>query len=96
MTDSIRDKVIFQEQGKTVQPLFSDSFKVVGIGLMTGQTLEKHKAPAAAFLLVQEGMIEFRLSAAKHILKTGDYMRIPPMEEHELKALEDSRLVLVR
>lgn len=96
MTDSLQKKIVFQKEGKSVGVLFSDGFKAVGIGLMKGQMLEKHNTPTPAFLFVHEGSVEFRMNDKRHILKAGDYFKIPAKDEHEIIGLEDSRLILVK
>lgn len=96
MHDSVQSKIILQKSGKSVNALFSDSFKVVGIGLMRGQVLEKHSTPTPAFLFVHEGKVEFKIGEKKYELKAGDYFKIPPKEDHEIVALEDSRLLLAK
>ena len=48
MKDSIQNKVVFQKENKSVNVLFSDGFKAVGIGLLKGQLLEKHSTPTPA------------------------------------------------
>lgn len=43
---------------KTVSALHTAGFKVVGIGLAKGQTLEKHLTPTPAFLLIHSGSVD--------------------------------------
>lgn len=96
LIEKIKDKVPFQKESKSVSVLFSESFKVVGIGLMKTQVLEKHSTPTPAFLYVAEGLVEFRMSGKVYPLKAGEFFKIPPKEEHEIQALEDSRLLLTK
>lgn len=96
MRDSIQDKVIFKKENKSVNVLFSEGFKAVGIGLLKGQMLEKHSTSTPAFLFIHEGKVEFRISGKKIQLQNGDFVKIPKVEEHEVEAIEDSRLILVK
>jgi quercetin dioxygenase-like cupin family protein len=96
MKDSIQDKVVFQKESKSVNVLFSEGFKAVGIGLLKGQMLEKHSTPTPAFLFIHEGKVEFRISGKKIQLQRGDFVKIPKVEEHEIEAIEDARLILVK
>jgi quercetin dioxygenase-like cupin family protein len=96
MKDSIQNKVVFKKESKSVNVLFSEGFKAVGIGLLKGQLLEKHNTPTPAFLFVHEGKVEFRISGEKLQLKSGDFVKIPKVEEHEVEALEDARLILIK
>jgi quercetin dioxygenase-like cupin family protein len=76
--------------------LQTDGFKVIGLGFTKGQILEKHKTSAAAFLFVHSGEVEFLINGEKLKLKSGSFFRIPENVEHEVRALEDSRLLLVK
>jgi quercetin dioxygenase-like cupin family protein len=69
----ISKTVLLRSDGKTVTPIFSDRFKVVGIGLKAGQKLEKHTTQTTAFLFVHEGKIRFDIQGKSFELKVGDY-----------------------
>ena len=92
----IQNKVVFQKERKSVTDLFSEGFRAVGIGLRKGQMLEKHSTPTPAFLFVHEGEVEFRISGKKVRLQSGDFVKIPKSEEHEIEAATDARLILVK
>lgn len=96
MKDSIQNKVVFQKESKAVSVLSSEGFKAVGIGLLKGQLLEKHSTATPAFLFVHEGKVEFRISGKKIQMQSGDFVKIPKVEEHEIEAIEDARLILVK
>ncbi|MBY0383742.1 cupin domain-containing protein [bacterium] len=88
--------MVFQKESKAVSVLFSEGFKAVGIGLLKGQLLEKHSTATPAFLFVHEGKVEFRISGKKIQMQSGDFVKIPKVEEHEIEAIEDARLILVK
>lgn len=96
MKGSISDSVQLKKEDKSVASLFSGSFKVMGIGLMKGQKLEKHSTPTSAFLYVHSGAVVFSMGDKKELLRAGDYFAIPPKEMHEVDASEDSRLMLIK
>ena len=94
--ESIHDKIVLKLESKSSTVLFADGFKVVGLGFMAGQKLAQHSSPTAAFLLVQEGNIEFTMAGSKGTMKAGDCIAIPAREEHEISATEDSRILLTK
>lgn len=96
MKGSISDSVQLKKEDKSVASLFSGSFKVMGIGLMKGQKLEKHSTPTSAFLYVHSGAVVFSMEGKTESLRAGDYFAIPPKEMHEVEASEDSRLMLIK
>jgi quercetin dioxygenase-like cupin family protein len=96
MKGAILESVQLKKEEKSVASLFSGSFKVMGIGLMKGQKLERHTTPTSAFLYVQSGAVVFSMGGKKESLRAGDYFAIPPKETHEVEASEDSRLMLVK
>lgn len=96
MSDSIETTLRLNPDQKVIQVLQTDGFKVIGLGFMKGQILEKHKTSTAAFLFVYSGEVEFLINGENLNLKSGSFFRIPENVEHEVRALEDSRLLLVK
>ncbi len=94
--ESIHDRITLHPEAKSSTVLFTEGFKVVGLGFMAGQKLAQHSSPIAAFLLVQEGNIEFTMAGSKQTMRTGDFIAIPAKEEHEILATEDSRILLTK
>jgi quercetin dioxygenase-like cupin family protein len=94
--ESLRDKIVLKSESKSSTVLFNDGFKVVGLGFVAGQTLAQHSSPTAAFLLVQEGSIEFTMGSLKSTMQAGDFIAIPAKEEHAISATADSRLLLTK
>lgn len=93
---SVQESIQLKKDEKSVAPIFSGPFKVIGIGLMKGQKLEKHQTPTPAFLYVHSGAVEFSLGQKKETLRSGDYIAIPAKEMHEVEAIDDSRLMLIK
>ena len=94
--ESIHDRIALKSEAKSSAVLFAEGFKVVGLGFMAGQKLAQHSSPTAAFLLVQEGNIEFIMAGSTQTMKAGDFITIPAKEEHEILATEDSRILLTK
>lgn len=94
--ESIHDRIALKGEAKSSAVLFAEGFKVVGLGFMAGQKLAQHSSPTAAFLLVQEGNIDFIMAGSTQTMKTGDFITIPAKEEHEILAAEDSRILLTK
>ena len=96
MKNSLVDTISLSKEAKSVTPVFSDRFKVIGIGLSTGQKLEKHETPEPAFLLVHSGKVLFSMEGKSHTLQPGDFFSIPAKKVHEVEAVQDSRLLLIK
>jgi quercetin dioxygenase-like cupin family protein len=96
MKGSIQKDILFKKESKTITPLFSDAFKVIGIGLMKGQKLDKHETPNPAFLYVESGQISFSMENTTTNLNPGDFFKIPAQKIHELEATKDSKLLLIK
>lgn len=96
MKHTLKDEVVLNSKSKVVRVLSNPAFKLIGLGLKTGQVLEKHTTPTPAVLIVQFGSVEFKMSGNSHLLKSGDYFEIPANVEHEVAAKEDSHLYLVK
>jgi quercetin dioxygenase-like cupin family protein len=96
MYESIEEVLKFNPTQKVVQVLHVASSKVIGLGLKKEQTLEKHTTSTAAFLFVHSGSISFLINGESLVMTSGDFYKIPENVEHEIKALEDSRLLLVK
>lgn len=96
MSDSIETILKLNPDQKVIQVLQTDGFKVIGLGFTKGQNLEKHKTSTAAFLFVHSGEVEFLINGENFNLKSGSFFRIPENVEHEVRALEDSRLLLIK
>lgn len=96
MKGTLTKIIELNKENKVVKPLFSESFKVVGIGLTKGQKLEAHQTPTPAFLYVQSGRVAFSMKGQKTNLESGDYFLIPAKEIHEVEAEVDSLLMLTK
>ncbi len=96
MSKSINTEVELDPKQKVVRVLHASGFKVVGLGFMKGQILDKHKTQTPAFLFVHVGAVEFSIEGETTLMSAGSYFEIPADVEHEVKAIEDSRLLLIK
>ena len=96
MSKSINTEIELDPKQKVVRVLHAGGFKVVGLGFMKGQVLDKHKTQTPAFLFVHTGAVEFSIEGETTLMFAGSYFEIPADVEHEVKAIEDSRLLLIK
>ncbi len=96
MSKSINTEIELDPKQKVVRVLHAGGFKVVGLGLIKGQILDKHKTQTPAFLFVHTGAVEFSIESETTLMSAGSYFEIPADVEHEVKAIEDSRLLLIK
>ncbi len=92
----LKDEIVLNELSKTVKVLANPSFKLIGLGFKKGQRLEKHSTSTPAVLLVQSGEINFLINGETHNLQSGAFYEIPANIEHEVHALADSYLYLIK
>ena len=92
----LKDEIVLSESSKTVKVLANPSFKMIGLGFKKGQILEKHTTSTKAILIVQFGEVEFLMDGVKHNLQAGAFFEIPENVEHEVHALVDSYLYLIK
>lgn len=92
----LKDEIILNDAGKTVKVLSNPSFKVIGLGLKESQSLEKHMTSTKAVLIVQFGKVEFLMNGEKSLLEAGSFFEIPENIEHEVHAVSDSYLYIIK
>jgi quercetin dioxygenase-like cupin family protein len=92
----LKDEIILSESSKTIKVLANPSFKMIGLGFKKGQALEKHTTSTKAILIVQFGEVEFLMDEVKYNLQAGVFFEIPENVEHEVHALADSYLYLIK
>lgn len=69
---------------------------VVMLAFKAGQCLETHTAPAEVMVNVMEGEIEFTMLGTPHTLKAGQFLLMGAEVPHSVKAVTDSKLMLVK
>lgn len=96
MKRTLKDEVVLNDTSRTVKVLTNPSFKIIGLGFKKSQGLEKHMTSTKAVLIVQSGEVEFSINDQKYLLEAGSFFEIPENVEHEVRALTDSYLYLVK
>lgn len=96
MRRSLMDEVTLNEGTKTVKVLANPSFKMIGLGFKKGLGLEKHTTSTKAVLIVQFGEVDFLINGVTYQLQSGSFFEIPENVEHEVRAVTDSYLYLIK
>ena len=81
---------------KTAKLQKYDAFEVVLIVLEQGKELKSHTSPSNAFVYVAEGEILFTLKGKEHCLLAGQTISFGAEETHAVKAVKNSRFLLVK
>ena len=66
------------------------------IAFKAGQKLDEHVAPAELMVSALEGEIEFTVTGHPHVLKAGDFLLVGTGVAHSVKALADSKMLLIK
>jgi quercetin dioxygenase-like cupin family protein len=74
----------------------TENFKAVELALSGNQELKTHTTPVDAMLIILEGKLEYSENEEKIILEKFDVFRINKAVPHSVKALESSRILLIR
>ena len=70
--------------------------KVVLAALDAGVEVPPHPMPWEATILLLSGAIEFQVDAVRHVLRPGDFLRIPGSAMHTVRATEPSRFIVLQ
>ncbi len=60
-----------------------------------GESLTEHTSPYEAFVYLAEGEMEIRIDGKPIIIKSGQQIILPPNVPHALKAVVDSKMLLI-
>ena len=96
MKNNFTEFLPFNNDQKAIKVLFQSNAKVIGLAFKEKQVLERHTTNTPAFLFVISGSIDFLIDNKTYTLKDSDFLEIPAMVEHEVRANMDSRLLLVK
>ncbi len=72
-----------------------DETRVIAINLPAGERLQEHEVHERAWLLVAKGEVEVEQGGSTVAGGPGLLVHFPPRERHEVRAVEDARLVLL-
>lgn len=60
-----------------------------------GQGLSEHSAPFDAVVNVVDGVAEIKISGEAHLVNAGQIIVLPANKPHELKAVENFKMILI-
>lgn len=66
------------------------------VSIKGGSGLAEHLAPAELMVYVLKGEIEFTMISTKHTLREGEFILVGNDVPHSVKALSDSKMMLVK
>lgn len=69
---------------------------VTFLAFKSGQELTTHTAPAEVMVCVIEGEIEFTMLDMNHTIKAGQFLLMGQDVPHRVKAISDSKVMLVK
>jgi quercetin dioxygenase-like cupin family protein len=72
-----------------------DETRVIAINLPAGEALQEHQVHERAWLVVASGEIEVEQGGSSVVGGPGFLAHFDPAERHEVRAHEDSRLILL-
>ena len=72
-----------------------DEARLVAINLPAGEEMQEHQVHERAYVIVADGEVEITQGGESVAAGAGTVVHFDPKERHELKAVADSRLLLV-
>lgn len=84
------------EKIKTQEVYKEERFHIIQLQIKKDELLKPHHAATDAFLLVNEGAIEFNINNEKIRLQKGDMLSFKKLETHSVLALEDAIVLLIK
>ncbi|WP_297794521.1 cupin domain-containing protein [uncultured Eudoraea sp.] len=74
----------------------TDSLEILSISLEKEATFPEHSSPREAQLIVLEGEILFHINNTTYQLKTHQNFNFPKATPHTVKAIENSKFLIIR
>lgn len=74
----------------------NDNGGVVLLAFCAGQELPTHQAPAEVMVCLLEGEVEFTMLDRRMHLGQGDFLLMGNGVDHSVRALKDSKIMLVK
>jgi len=78
------------------QVLEFDQGVVVNLQLKSGKKIPRHHANCHVLVFVISGEVLFGVSDQRFHLKAGSLLHMNPYEEHEIEAIQDSSLLVIK
>jgi quercetin dioxygenase-like cupin family protein len=74
----------------------TENFKIIQLVLAKEQELKTHTTPVDAVLIIIEGTVEYQEESETLLLKEQDVYQITKNIPHSVKAITNSKLLLIR
>jgi hypothetical protein len=74
----------------------SDNQVVTHLNLKAGESIPSHNSDMSVVVVIYEGEIIFTEENKDYAIKAGDIITLKPNLSHSLKALEDSKLMVIK
>lgn len=89
--------LVSNPQIELAEKLFSsDEQVVVHLVLKAGQEVDRHHSPMTVVVVPIKGRVLFAGEDSEEEIIPGHVVRLNPSEPHNLKALEDSELIVIK
>lgn len=69
---------------------------VMNLQLKAGKKIPRHHANCHVIVYVIEGEVLFGVSEQKFHMKSGSLLHMNPFQEHDIAAIEDANLLLIK
>ncbi len=95
MTQNINESINYQLGSVVSKEIINKAGGTVTLfAFDKGQGLSEHTAPFDALVVVIEGSVEIKISNEKHLVKSGEMLILPANKPHEVKAIEQFKMIL--
>ena len=74
----------------------SDNQVVTHLNLKAGESIPRHNSDMSVVVVIYEGEVIFTEEDEDYTIKAGDIIKFKPEVSHSLKALEDSKLMVIK
>ena len=92
---ALRREEAYGRSGRAGRTLVkSDRFRTTLVAMSAGNVIGTHQADSPLTLQVLEGHVEFRADGVSHPLGPGDLLFFGPGDAHDIRADEESALLL--
>jgi len=74
----------------------TENYNIIAFDFKAKQILAKHTTPVDAFLMSLKGDALVTIGENEYTLKTGEFLKLPAEIPHEVKAITNCNLILVK
>ncbi|BCU82752.1 hypothetical protein JIR001_25350 [Polycladomyces abyssicola] len=92
----IKQEITGEKGISRTQVLDFDQGVVVNLQVKAGKKIPRHHANCHVLVYVVSGEVWFGVSEQRFHLKTGSLLHMNPFEEHDIEAIQDSSLLVIK